>query len=77
MNVHLVAISSTYLPHVFNLPHAIFKCAINNGNRTQNRKSAQQETDLLVTSMITDRIGRLEFLFSISQNYDKENRHQL
>ena len=37
----------------------------------QNRKTAQWESDLLITSMITDRIGRLEFLFSISQNCDK------
>ena len=27
--------SSTYLPHVFNLPYAIYTCAINNGNRTE------------------------------------------
>ena len=36
-----------------------------------NRKTAQREPDLIITSMITDRIGRLEFLFSISQNDDK------
>ena len=38
----------------------------------QIRKTAQQESDLLITSMITDRIGRLEFLFTISQNDDNE-----
>ena len=37
----------------------------------RNRKTAQREPDLIITSMITDRIGRLEFLFSISQNDDK------
>ena len=30
-----------------------------------------QESDLLVTSMITDRIGRLEVLLPINHNYDK------
>ena len=30
-----------------------------------------QESDLLVTSMITDRIGRLEVLLPINLNYDK------
>ena len=37
----------------------------------RNRKTAQREPDLIITSMITDIIGRLEFLFSIGQNYDK------
>ena len=30
--------SSTYLPHVFNLPYAIYTCAISNGNRTEWNK---------------------------------------
>ena len=30
-----------------------------------------QESDLLVASMITDRIGRLEVLLPINHNYDK------
>ena len=30
-----------------------------------------QESDLLVTSIITDRIGRLEVLLPINHNYDK------
>ena len=30
-----------------------------------------QESDFLVTSMITDRIGRLEVLLPINHNYDK------
>ena len=30
-----------------------------------------QESDLLVTSMITGRIGRLEVLLPINHNYDK------
>ena len=66
--------SSTYLPHLFNLPYVIHTWAINNGNRTEwspirsvtIRKTAQRESDLLIISMITDRIGRLEFLFTIS-----------
>ena len=61
--------SSTYLPHVFNLPNVIHTWAINNGNRTE--WSPIRESDLLITSMITDRIRRLEFLFLISQNDDK------
>ena len=30
----------------------------------------KQEFDLLITSMITDRIGRHEILLQINQNYD-------
>ena len=31
----------------------------------------KQEFDLLITSMISDRIGRHEILLQINQNYDK------
>ena len=40
--------------------------AINNIGRT-----VKQESDLLIMSMITDRIGRHEVLLPINQNYDK------
>ena len=31
----------------------------------------KQEFDLLITNMITDRIGRHEVLLPVNQNYDK------
>ena len=31
----------------------------------------KRESDLLITSMITDRIGQLEVLLLINHNYDK------
>ena len=37
----------------------------------QNRMTAKRESDLIITSMITDRIGRHEVLLPINQNYDK------
>ena len=40
----------------------------------------KRESDLLITSMITDRIGRHEVLLPINQNYDKfekETRRRL
>ena len=37
----------------------------------QNRTTAKQESDLLITSMITDRIGRHKVLLQIIQNFDK------
>ena len=37
----------------------------------QNRKTAKQESDLLIISMITDWIGRHDVLLPIYQNYDK------
>ena len=37
----------------------------------QNRTTAKRESDLLITSMITDWIGRREALLPINQNYDK------
>jgi len=33
--------------------------------------TAKRESDLLITSMITDRIGRHDVLLPINQNYDK------
>ena len=33
--------------------------------------STKQESDLLTTSMITDRIGQHEILLPINQNYDE------
>ena len=33
--------------------------------------TAKQESDLLTTSMITDRIGQHEVLLPINQNYDE------
>ena len=38
---------------------------------SQNRMTAKQESDLLTTSMITDRIGQNEVLLPINQNYDE------
>ena len=37
----------------------------------QNQTTVKQESDLLIMSMITDRIGQQEVLFPINQNYDK------
>ena len=37
----------------------------------QNRTTVKQESDLLLMSMITDRIGQQEVLLPINQNYDK------
>ena len=37
----------------------------------QNRTTAQRESDLLITSMITDWIGRHDVLLPINQNYGK------
>ena len=33
--------------------------------------TVKQESNLLIMSMITDRIGQLEVLLLINQNYDK------
>ena len=47
---------------------------------SKNRTTSKRETDLLITSVITDRIRRYEVLLSIIQNYDKfekETSHQL
>ena len=33
--------------------------------------TVKQESDLLIMSMITDRIGQHKFLLLINQNYDK------
>ena len=38
---------------------------------SQNQTTAKWESDLLIMSMITDRIGQQEVLFPINQNYDK------
>ena len=38
---------------------------------SKNRTTSKRETDLLITSVITDRIRRYEVLLSIIQNYDK------
>ena len=43
----------------------------NHTSDEQNRTTAKRETDLLITSMITDRIGRHDVLLPINQNYDK------
>ena len=40
-------------------------------NSKTNRTTARRESDLLITSMITDRIGRQEVLLPINQNHDK------
>ena len=37
----------------------------------QNRTTAKWESDLLITRITTDRIGRQEGLLPINQNYDK------
>ena len=37
----------------------------------QNRTTAKREADLLITSMITDWIGRHDVLLPINQNYGK------
>ena len=38
---------------------------------SQNQTTAKWESDLLIMSMITDRIRQQEVLFPINQNYDK------
>ena len=37
----------------------------------QNWMTAKQESNLLIMSMITDRIGQHKVLLSINQNYEK------
>ena len=41
----------------------------------QNWTTVKQESDLLIMSMITDRIGQQEVLLPINQNYDKIWEH--
>ena len=43
----------------------------NHTSDEQNRTTAKRESDLLITSMITDWIGRHDVLLPINQNYDK------
>ena len=43
----------------------------NHTSDKQNRTTAKQESDLLITSMITDWIGRHDVLLPINQNYDR------
>ena len=45
--------------------------ACNPTSDLQNRTPASRTSDLLITSMITDWIGRREALLPINQNYDK------
>ena len=43
-------------------------------NRTsdwQNRATSKRDSDLLIMSMTTDRIGRHEVILPINQNYNK------
>ena len=52
----------------------------NHTSDKQNRTTAKRESDLLIKSIITDRIGRYEVLLPINQNYDniwETNNHQL
>ena len=47
--------------------------------KKKNRTTAEGETDLLITSVITDRIGRNEVLLPIHQHcvkFEKETRHR-
>ena len=37
----------------------------------QNRMTVKQESDLLIMSMITEKVGQQEVLLPIYQNYDK------
>ena len=43
----------------------------NHTNDEQNRTTAKWESDLLITRITTDRIGRQEDLLPISQIYEK------
>ena len=43
----------------------------NHTNDEQNRRTVKRKSDLLITSMISDKIGRQEGLLSINQNYDE------
>ena len=49
----------------------------NHTSDLQNLKTAKRESDLLITRIITNRIGRQEGLLPISQNYDKKLRKKL
>ena len=44
--------------------------SLNHTSDCQNWTTVKRESDLLITSMITDRIGRHEVLLPINQNYD-------
>ena len=43
--------------------------ACNHTSDEENRTTAKQESDLLITSMITDRIGRQEILLPINHKH--------
>ena len=43
----------------------------NHTSDKQNRTTGKRVSDLLITSMITDWIGRHDVLLSINQNYDE------
>ena len=56
------------------------KSVCNHTSDKQNRTTSKRESDLLITRMITDRIGRHEELLPINQNYykiEKETRNRL
>ena len=46
-----------------------FNSVCNHRSNSQNRTTAKQESDLLITGMITDRIGRQEVLLPISHSH--------
>ena len=43
----------------------------NHASDKQNQMTGKRESDLSITSMITDWIGRYDVLLPINQNYDK------
>lgn len=56
-----------------------FKSRLINGGRIkwnlQNRTAAKRESDLLISGMITDRIGQQEVLLLTNQNYNKTGEY--
>ena len=46
-----------------------FNSVCNHRSNSQNRTTAKRESDLLITGMITDRIGRQEVLLPISHSH--------
>ena len=60
-----------FLPHFDVICDLLLNRHTATWNLFVNWMTAKQESDLLITSMITDRIGQHKVLLSINQNYDK------
>ena len=60
-----------FLPHLDVICDLLLNRRTATSNLFVNWMTAKQESDLLITNMITDRIGQHKVLLSINQNYDK------